>query len=213
MVNILLVDDHIIFRKSLSRLFKTYGKLNVVGEASNGKEALEFLKKNKADVVVLDINMPVMDGLECAEKIKENFPLVKVLILTMHESYEIIKKALMLGVSGFFIKSVEPDSLIDAIQKISKGSEVFQEEVLKLVIAGIRNEASKKSRPQVSSQLSEREIEILKFISEGLTTFQIAENLGISKHTIDAHRKNMVRKIGAKNTTELVQHYLRESKK
>jgi DNA-binding NarL/FixJ family response regulator len=143
MINVLIVDDHELFRTALARLMKTFGKLNVVGEAANGKEALEFLKKNKVDVVLLDIEMPIMNGLECAERIKEDFPTVKVLILTMHDSFEIIKKALGSGVSGFFIKSATADSLVDAIQKISKGADVFQDEVLKIIVDGLRKKTQR----------------------------------------------------------------------
>lgn len=205
MINVLIVDDHALFRSALNLMLKSSGKLKVIGQAANGEEAIEFIKKNKVDLVLLDIEMPVMNGLECAQYIKQNFPSIKILILTMHNGFDVIKKALSFGVEGFFIKSASVETLLDGIKKIANGGEAFDEEVVRAIIDGLRKENTKTLKTQELDRLSEREKEILKLIAQGLTTLQIAENLKVSKYTIDAHRKNMVKKFGANNTAELIQ--------
>ncbi len=211
MTNVLLVDDHLIFRTALKNLLENRlpkDKFKIVGAVGNGVECLDFISSHNVDLVLLDIEMPVMNGLVCAAKISK-FPQIKVAMLTMHAEYGTIKKAIELGVSGYFIKSISPEELIDGIITISKGAEVFPEEVKRILISGLR---ISKTSPSKSSKflfdaLSPRELEIMKLISEGRTTSEISNILALSIHTVNNHRKNITSKLEAKNITELISHF------
>lgn len=204
-VKILLVDDHQIIREGLMHLLHDESDLSVVGEAENGLEALEKIKKLHPDLVILDINMPVMNGLECARQITENFPQVKILVLTMLNEQEHIRNMLQIGVDGYILKNSGRTELVTAIHQIMKGENYFSDEVKNLVMMELvkkRTESSKSSENKIP--LTPREIDILQLIVEEYTNQEIAEKLFISVRTVDAHRRNLLEKTGARNTAGLV---------
>jgi len=206
-VQLLIVDDHKIVRDGIRSLLLDHDDIFIQAEASNGKEALEILKSQaNIDVVLLDINMPIMDGLTCAQKIKEAELDVKVLALTMLKEDQHIRAMVEFGASGYLLKDSGEDDLVNAIHAVADGRPYFSDEA---TAALLRQFISKKSvEPVKGMELTEREKDILKLITNEYTNVEISEKLFISVRTVDAHRRNMMEKIGAKNMAGLVKYAL-----
>jgi DNA-binding NarL/FixJ family response regulator len=209
MIRIIIADDHQMFIDGLKLIIQSFENIEVVGEALNGEQALELLENRPvgqagrtADIAILDINMPGMDGIETAKEIRKKFPEVKVLMVTMHKQKEFITRLVAAGVSGYILKNTGAQELYDAIRVIHEGGEFFGEEITKEILNSMRHQASIPETPQ----FSKRELEILKLLSEELTSEQIAEKLFISFHTVESHRKNMLMKGGVKNTAGLIRN-------
>lgn len=199
MIRILIGDDHQMFIDGLKLLMSTFDNVKVVGEALNGEEVLKELENKEADIVLLDINMPVMDGIVTTKKIHKRFPKVKVLMLTMYKRKEFIVQLVEAGVSGYVLKNTGAEELHDAIRVVYEGGEYFGEEITKEILQGMR-------RKEHSEEIlfSKREKEILKLLADELTSQQIADKLFISFHTVESHRRNLLSKAGTKTTTGLI---------
>jgi DNA-binding NarL/FixJ family response regulator len=197
-IKVLLADDHAIVLEGLRAVLSAHDGIEVCGEASNGEQVLQFLARQHADIIVLDINMPVMNGIKCAEKVKAKYPAVKILILTMYAQKSFLEEIIRIGIEGCLLKSNTGKELSDAIIRVMDGKSYFD---LIQSFCTDENEAT-------SFKLSDREIEIVKLLCEGLTSTQIAEKLFIADQTVKTHRKNILRKIGAHNTSQLVQFAL-----
>lgn len=204
MINLLIADDHQVVIDGLRSLLSLEADFNVVGEALNGKMVLEALKDQKVDVVLLDINMPVMDGIETAKLMREHYPDVKILILTMYNKPEFIRNILEAGASGYVLKNAGKEELIDAIRKVEKGEEYFSISVTKTMMESFRSGSD--SNKVV---LTKRERGVLTLIAEGDKTSEIAEKLLISTHTVDTHRYNLLSKLNIKNTAGLVRYAIK----
>jgi len=204
MSRIFLVDDHTIVRDGLRALLASEPDIEVVGEASNGQELLDRLPTTPADVVLLDANMPVLDGLATTLRLRAEFPQVRVLILSMlaHERY--IGQLFDAGASGYVLKSAEKGEILVAIQTVIAGRQFLCSD---LGLNMLRKVLAKDDEPEEAakaSRLSRRESEVLQLLAEGLTTNEIAEKLFTSKRTIETHRQNILEKTQTKNTAALI---------
>ena len=201
MINILLADDHQIVRQGLQILLENEDNIHIVAEASNGKEVLRLIKKHPIDIILMDINMPEMDGISCTLKIKENHIGIKIIALSMYSEMGFLEKMFESGARGYLLKSCGKAELIDAIHKVYYGAQFITDELEELFVKHLKTRKDKESS---TPRISKREKEILQLISEEHTTAQIAEELFISITTVETHRKNLLRKLGLKNTAGLM---------
>lgn len=204
-VKILVVDDHKIVRDGIKSLLLEDEKYELLGEAENGKIAIEFLKNNPIDLVIMDINMPEMNGIDCTRIINEQFPDTRVLILSMHDEELYLKKILEAGASGFILKSFGKEELFKAIDRIIKGLHYYSQEITLSVLRELAMPGKEEKKVE-QVVLTDREFEILELIVKEFTNPEIAEKLDISIRTVDAHRRNLLEKIGARNTAGLVKY-------
>ena len=195
--DILIADDHQIVIDGLKLVLSSREDFNVAGEASNGLEVLEFLSQNKADVVVLDINMPEMDGIKCAKKIKSLYPEIKIIILTMYAQKSFIEEIVKIGIDGCLLKNNTGKELSDAIARVTSGKSYYDQ---------IQNFSKEEVKQNYT--LSDRELEIIRKLGDGMTSSQIASELYISEHTVKTHRKNILRKLDLHSSSELIQYAL-----
>lgn len=203
-VKLLLVDDHDVVRTGIKALLQGEENLQIVGEANNGKNALEFLDKQTVDLVIIDINMPVMDGIQCTSKIKEIYPEIKVLALTMLSEEQHIRQMLKAGASGYILKNSGQQELLKAIYTILSGKNYFSQEAAQAVMMDLVNDEPKESKIKLENiNLTDREKDVLKLIVKEHTNQEIADKLFISVRTVDAHRRNLLQKIGARNAAGL----------
>lgn len=203
MITTILVDDHKIFRESLKKLLISEKIVDVVEEAANGKEFLQTLEKVKPSLVLMDIQMPVMDGIEATRKATQKYPDLIILTLSSFGDEKYYFKMLEAGAKGFVLKNSGINELEYAIREVLNGSSWFSNELLQKVIISI----SKPSAREI--EISEREQEVLKLICEGFTNDQIAEKLFLSVDTIKWHRNNLLSKTGCSNTASLVMYSIR----
>ncbi len=197
-VNILLVDDHQIVMNGIKSLLAQIPAYTVKGEALNGAEALDILAVLKIDLVLMDIDMPVMNGIEATKKIKEQFPNVKIIMLTMHDEKAMIKNLLEIGADGYLLKNSSLAELHTAIESVYIGKQFLSEDVNSALMAPDVDKSG------ALSELTDREIEIIKLIAEGLSNKEIADKLFISHRTVDTHRTNMMNKLGLHNVAGIV---------
>lgn len=198
-IRILIADDHSMVREGLKQLLELEGDLEVVGEASNGIETLERIKETKPDVLLLDVNMPVMNGLEILAKIKQEKIGIKVLILTIHNEVEYLLKAVEIGCDGYILKDSSSNLLKRAIHSVYNGESYIQPNLIPVLNAGLANRTTINSK---LSELTKREIEVLKLLSEGLFNKEIAFRLDISERTVKNHVSNIFKKINVSDRTQ-----------
>lgn len=198
-IKILIADDHSMVREGLKQLLELEGDLEVVGEASNGIETLETIRATKPDVLLLDVNMPVMNGLEILAKIKQEKMGVKVLILTIHNEVEYLLKAVEIGCDGYILKDSNSNLLKRAIHTVYNGDSYIQPNLIPVLNAGLANKTIVNSK---LSELTKREIEVLKLLSEGLFNKEIAFRLEISERTVKNHVSNIFKKINVSDRTQ-----------
>lgn len=200
---IAVVDDHSVFREGLVSLLKEYDEFEVVFQASNGRDLLEGLKKVKPQIILLDIEMPVMDGIETTIQLKKKYPNIKIIILTMHNEEGLVFDLMGKGANGFVPKDKSVEFVVDAIYAVLEKGFYYNDAVAKAVIDGVRNNQTiKKSFYQ--SPLSGREIEIVKLICKQHTSREIAEILNLSNRTVEAHKYNILTKTKSTNTAGVV---------
>lgn len=204
-IPILLVDDHHLVRKGFRALLEEIEGLKVVGEASNGKEAIMLMRNEvKPAIVLLDYEMPVMNGLEAAEVINREFFGVKVIMLTMLEQKSLIEAAVEVGVKGFLFKNTSLEDLGEAIMSVAKGGTWFRSDV---ALTLLRREYNPET--EALAMLSDREIQILKLVAQGYTSMEISRKLFISPRTVDTHRNNIIQKLDLHGIPALVQFAMR----
>ena len=204
-IRVLLVDDHAILREGLRALLSCYEDVQVVGDASNGVIALQKVEELEPDVVIMDIAMPVMDGLESTKRIRQKYPKVRVLILTQYQDKEYVLPLLQEGAAGFVLKQAMGTDLINAIRTVASGSSFLYPAITTVALEEIRH-PSKDQSPNDS--LTPREREILRYIVDGKTNQQIAIILSLSAKTVDWHRTNLMGKLGIHSVADLVRHAL-----
>ena len=203
MINILLADDHQLILDGISNLLKEDPEMEVIAHCTNGLEVLDKLPKLTIDVLLLDLDMPEMNGLQCAEEVQKKFSTVKIAILTMHQEKALIQKFIELGVHGYFLKTIPKDELIHAIKTIANGGDYFPSDVTKALLQKPVIIPDILQSPLLA-ELTEREIEIIRLVSQGLSTKEIGEALFISPRTADTHRTNIMRKLDLHNVAEIV---------
>lgn len=202
-INICIIDDHSLIRDGIKSSLENFSGLTVVAEATNGKQALDALAGKSIDIVLMDISMDVMNGIEATKKIRKIFPEIKILALTMHDDDSHILHMLKAGAMGYVLKSEPSENLVKAIEAVLMGKTYFSKKVSDIMMNRFMSIKTKKSTFGFD-QLTKREIEILLLISNGLTNPQIADKLFISHRTVDSHRRNLIQKLNVKNTAGLV---------
>jgi len=198
---IFIVDDHEIFRNGLKMVLEKLKYLEIVGEASNGKDFIEALNKCKPDIVLLDIEMPVMNGIEAAQKALEIMPDLNIIVLTMFNEDEYIQNMFDIGVKGFLMKNINKETLDKAIQTIINGGNYYSEELFKFFTKQIGKE---KKTETIQIDFTRREKEILQLICEGLSNKEIADVLFVSERTVVGHKTNLLAKTDCKNSMSLM---------
>ncbi len=199
-VRLMVVDDHALFRRGLISLLEEMPNLQVVGEATNGKEALGVFEKQRPDLILLDINMPVMNGIETLTAIRKLNPDQKVLMLTISQNDEDLIGAIVAGANGYLLKNTEPDVLHSTLVQAMAGNSVLSPEVTSRVLQAVRRSQADRNR----SILSDREIDVLKCLARGQTTSQIAGVLFISENTVKTHIRHILEKLEVNNRAEAV---------
>jgi DNA-binding NarL/FixJ family response regulator len=206
---VLLAEDHTIVRKGLRSLLETQAGIEVIGEAQDGREALLKAEQLHPDIVLMDITMPGLNGLEATRQIKKRFPEVKVLILTVHSSEEYIREILRAGASGYLVKQAAPNELIAAIEAIQRGESYLSPSVSRKVVREYVQHAAGSADADTYERLTDREREVLQLIAEGNSTRDIAELLHLSVKTAETHRARLMRKLDIHSTAELTQYAIR----
>jgi len=206
-IRVLIADDHVIVRSGIKLLLESEEGIEVVGEAQNGREAIEMSNSLKPDIVLMDIAMPEIDGLEAARQIKSELPDTEILVLTMHRSEEYFFEMLKAGASGYLLKGAETSDLIQGIRTVA-GGEVFLYPIMAQKL--VRDYLTRLSNEETTNKLlSKREKEIILLLADGFTSKEIAEKLVISPSTVHSHRTNIMRKLDLNSRHELIR-YARE---
>jgi DNA-binding NarL/FixJ family response regulator len=201
---ILVVDDHSLFREGLILLIEKEGIGNVIAEADNGKKLLEILETFKPDVILMDIDMPIMGGLEATEKVINKYPDMNILVLSMHSDQVHYSKLINAGAKGFVLKTSGKHELETAIRCVANGESYFSSELLRKIIIDLNRPTNNHQSQEVKIDFTERELEVLKLFCEGYTVSEIAEKLFLSVKTIEAHRSKLIFKTESKNTIGLI---------
>jgi DNA-binding NarL/FixJ family response regulator len=215
-IRVLLADDHDILRQGLKMLLSLQREMQVVGEARTGREAVEMAQELQPDVVVMDITMPEMDGLEACRIIHNQQPATQVLFLTMHESEEYFLQSLRMGAAGYLVKKAAPTELQMAICEVARGGAFLYPGLAKALIRAYVEDAAAPASPAQASNLAQelqvltpRELEVLRLVAEGRTNQEIADQLVLSIKTVQAHRANVMEKLGMHDITKLVRFAVR----
>jgi two-component system response regulator NreC len=205
-IRLLIADDHPLIAEGIRNTFSNNLSIDVVAVVSNGEEVLEVIKNKVVDVVLLDIEMPKMNGIDCAKAIVSKHTEVKVIILSMYQEASLIKELIQIGVKGYMLKTIPKEELFLAIQKVYDGQEYFSTDVTKALLQDKNSEKiiqfTEKSK--LLELLTKRETEIISYISQGFTNPQIAEKLFISPRTVDSHRTNVMKKLDIHNVAGLI---------
>jgi len=209
MINVVLVDDHVLVRDGIKALLEDQTGITVIDEASNGKEALKVVVKNKPDVLIVDIRMPEMNGIEVVAEINKYHKEVKTLVLSMHDSEEYVLKSIQAGADGYLLKGASKEEFLKAVIKVASGGKYFTGDVSSIIMnnfvnGNVSKEVKfKKEITELPFRLTKREIQILSLVLELKNNKDIADELQISKRTAEVHRFNLMKKLEAKNLMEL----------
>jgi len=204
-IKVLLVDDHKIVRDGIKLMLEPQAGIDVVAEAESGVKVKELLEHSPVDVIVMDINMPDMNGIATTKLVKGQYPDIKVLALTMSSDDSHIRQMVQAGASGYIMKSAGRDELTKAIQEVMQGKHYFSDQATHSIMMDLVKNKGKSSAPD-PIHITERELEVLQMIVKEHTNLEIAEKLYISPRTVDAHRRNLLQKTGARNTAGLVKY-------
>lgn len=205
-ITILLADDHDVVRRGMKMLLEDEEDIKVIGEASDGLDAIEKVKLLMPNVVILDLTMPKMTGIEAAKIISEQYPDVKILIFSMHHNKEYIVSSVENGANGYLLKNTSKDELLKAIKTVSEGRKYFPPEISEVIINELLAKTSdvpEETRP-IFKKITPKEKQILSMIVQGFNSREMADKLFLSIRTVDNHRANMMKKVKAKNTADLV---------
>lgn len=207
-IKVLIADDHQVVRDGLKNILLSADDISIIAEVANGRDAVSLYNQLKPDVVVMDISMPIMNGIEATRLIKENDPNAKVLVLTMHDNQEYFNQAIRSGAMGFVLKNTDREELIQAVKSVAAGNNFFSKDISMMIINNyIKTAKEGEERENFKGiPLTKREIEILKLIATGYSNQEIANILYISYNTVDTHRKNIMHKLSIKNTAGLVRY-------
>ena len=205
-IRVVLADDHVFVRDGIKSLLENEANVEVVGEATDGLEALKIVESCKPDLLILDIRMPNMTGIEVVEKLRSQNNLVKIVMLSMHESEEYVLKSIKAGADGYLLKGSSKEEFLKALQTIANGGKYFSGDISSILIGQLNNSTSiqeSKPMPEEEQLITKREREILKLLLSGKGNKEIAEALDISKRTAEVHRFNLMKKLKVKNLMEL----------
>jgi len=209
-IRVLVVDDHTIVRDGICALLGLAGDIEVIGEAANGKEALEIVRELMPDVVLMDIAMPIMDGLEATRRIHKEFPKTKVLVLTQYDEKDYIFSIIEVGAQGFITKMAASSELAAGIRAVHRGDSFLSPSAARFLVEDYQQGVSVRKNHDPYEQLTNREREVLKLLAEGYTTQEIANMLVISIKTVEGHKTSLMAKLDIHNRIELVKYTLRK---
>lgn len=207
-IRVILADDHALVRQGIRQFLDGADDITVVGEAADGREALQLVERLQPDVAVLDIQMPVVSGIDATREITTRFPQVRVLILTAYDDDPYVFALLHEGASGYLLKSADPDEFLDAVRKVYRGQSVLSSEVTDKVLQQLRTGGPAGAADQ-PEPLTSREIEVLGLVADGLTNRAIGQQLDISERTVQGHLANIFGKMGVASRTEAVTEALK----
>lgn len=203
-VRIVVADDHRMVRKAWQLLLSGKEEYSVVGQAANGAEVLQLLQQVRADLVLMDLDMPVMNGFEATEQIKKSYPWIKVIGLTQQKESGYIKKLFSLGASAYLTKNASDEELFEAVEEVLSDKRYLSREVQDVLSKILLTPCSEEANDTGFLGLSVREIEIVKCIAAGKTTLQISDSLHVSIKTVESHRRNIFKKLGVKNVAQMI---------
>jgi DNA-binding NarL/FixJ family response regulator len=207
-IKVLIADDHQLFREGLVNLISSAPDIEVIAEAKDGKEATEKTKQLKPDVVLIDIGMPEMNGIEATRILKKQQSGVKVIAVSMHSDRQFVKGILEAGADGYLLKNCTYRQLIDAILSVVEGKKYLSDDITEMVIQGYLE--PEEDNPEGQVELSERELEVLKLYAEGKSTREISEKLFISVKTVGTHKQHIFEKLGLKSNADMVKYAIKE---
>jgi DNA-binding NarL/FixJ family response regulator len=202
-IRILIADDHTLIRDGIKALLQQESEFEVIGEASDGLELIKLATELVPDIIVLDLSMPGKNGIEVIKDVKNVNVAIKCIILSMHEDPDYVVKSIQAGARGYILKNAEHEEIIRAIKSVQQGNQYYNAYVSSILINGLSNNAVL-SQDDYSTLLSSREKEVLMEVAAGQSTKMIADNLGISSRTVETHRINIMKKLNAQNTAELI---------
>ncbi len=196
-ISVLIVEDHPVVRSGIRMLLTEEGDIDVLAEASNGREALTCLETIKPDLLLLDISMPEVNGLEVTQHVREKYPTMPILILTMHEDERYFFQLLRAGATGYIVKGAAPNDLVSAVRAVAAGQAYLYPSLARLLAK------------EPDTVLSARELEVLQLTAQGLTAREVGKRLSISSNTVERHRANIMSKLGVSNRAELIRYAIR----
>jgi two-component system, NarL family, response regulator NreC len=209
-IRLLLVDDHVVIRLGLHMLLQSEPDMEIVGEAGTAQEALALLPEVKPNVILMDIGLPDLTGIEATTRIKQYSPAIAVVALTIHEDEEYFFKMLEAGASGYVPKRAAPEELITAIRAAAAGQVYLYPSLAKLLVRDYLSQESASEGRQAGEELTPREEEVLAYLADGATNSQVGDALFISPNTVARHRENIMRKLSLHSRTELVKYAIRK---
>lgn len=209
-IRVLIADDHPLLRQGLRQVLELEPDLEVVGEAANGRLCLGLARSLRPDVILMDLNMPEMNGLEASRAIKAELPGVRIVILTMHDHEDYLVEAMQAGVEGYVLKDAEPATVLEAIRACRRGRSYLQPELAGRLMTGLRRREQQRAGGGARSLLSEREFEVLQLLAEGASNKEVAARLYISEKTVKNHTNSIFRKMGVADRTQAVVEAIRK---
>jgi DNA-binding NarL/FixJ family response regulator len=209
-IRIVLADDHTVMRSGLKLLLEQEPGFQVVGEASDGRAAIQIVEKTAPNVVVMDIAMPLLNGIEAAARIRVSKPKTAVIVLSMHSDESYVLRALKSGVRGYLLKDSAESDLISAVHSVMAGKPFFSPAISNMLMEDYIREIRQRGVEDSYELLTSRERELLQLMAEGRTAKEIAADLGLSSHTVDTHRMNIMRKLNVNSVSELILYAMRK---
>jgi two-component system response regulator NreC len=208
-IRVFLVDDHTVVRQGLRRILESDDEIEIVGEAGDGRTAIDLVQKLRPHVVVMDVAMPELNGIEATRQILKRVEGAKILVLSMHGDDVYVRQALKAGARGYLLKDSEDLDLIKAVKAIRAGGSFFSPPVSKVVLSGYLGDKAEGAEEDGVARLTDREREVLQLIAEGKTNKEVAHALSVSVNTVETHRKHIMEKLDLHNTAELVRFAIR----
>ena len=209
-INVFLAEDHAVVREGISELIRREADMMVVGEAGDGEETVRLVKEMKPDIVLMDIAMPGLNGIEATRQIKDNLPHTQVLVLTAYDNPEFVAAVIEAGASGYLLKNVRGKELTSAIRSAHEGESVLHPDIAREIFAQLRSPQNKQPVSEKTDVLSERELQVIQQGAEGLSNKQIAEILSIGSRTVQTHWRNIFDKLGVYSRTEAIVYSLKK---
>ncbi|MFY7743686.1 MAG: response regulator [Flavobacterium sp.] len=211
-IRIYLADDHQVLIDGILAVLKTNPKFEVVGYSLNGMNLVDTVEQKKADILIMDINMPQKDGIEVLKEFSEKGFSCKVIVLSSYDDFKLIKEVLKLGASGYLSKQCAGDSIMEAIESVAAGQDYFSKNIQEKIFSSLTgNTSASENYEIINTMLTDRELEILKLISMEYSGKEIGEELFISANTVETHRKNLIKKLNVKNTIGLVKYAIKHN--